>query len=252
MGLAHSPRVVTDGLVVSLDAANIKSYTGGNTINNTVSNTNFSMQFANTSFISYDTQSKSIFFNRAVAPASKNSGYAEIVTSGELTANNYLHNDHTTEIWFKSNDREGANTNLSSEINSALVVFVGFHALWIYSNTQYFYTIQGKTSGINNSYTLGIDDTSVNVWTQLVAVRENDVLRLYKDGNFQKSGTITAGKEGTPSSNTLRLAVGNRPSQLSFTWSANVNIAQVKMYKKALSNTEVQQNFNALRGRFGI
>jgi hypothetical protein len=28
MGLAHSPRIVTDGLVVALDAGNTKSYPG--------------------------------------------------------------------------------------------------------------------------------------------------------------------------------------------------------------------------------
>jgi hypothetical protein len=30
------------------------------------------------------------------------------------------------------------------------------------------------------------------------------------------------------------------------------NIAQVSIYNRALTATEVQQNFNALRGRFGI
>ena len=31
MGLAHSPRIVTDGLVLALDAANTKSYGGSGT-----------------------------------------------------------------------------------------------------------------------------------------------------------------------------------------------------------------------------
>ena len=31
MGLAHSPRIVTDGLVLALDAGNTKSYPGSGT-----------------------------------------------------------------------------------------------------------------------------------------------------------------------------------------------------------------------------
>ena len=31
MGLTHSPRIVTDGLVLALDAANVKSYGGSGT-----------------------------------------------------------------------------------------------------------------------------------------------------------------------------------------------------------------------------
>ena len=37
MGLAHSPRIVTDGLVLALDAGNTKSYPGSGTAWNDIS-----------------------------------------------------------------------------------------------------------------------------------------------------------------------------------------------------------------------
>jgi hypothetical protein len=35
-------------------------------------------------------------------------------------------------------------------------------------------------------------------------------------------------------------------------WYSKGNIAQASIYNRALSSAEVSQNFNALRGRFGV
>ena len=46
--------------------------------------------------------------------------------------------------------------------------------------------------------------------------------------------------------NTYNLGIGGNLREL------NGNIAQVSIYNRALTASEIQQNFNALRGRFGI
>jgi hypothetical protein len=216
-------------------------------VNDLVGTNNFTL--TNPSFYSYDSSSGSIDFNRNLPPTSEDGGYATFTGSGDLTSANYLHNDHTTEVWFKSSNRSPTAYD-ATETQNALVVYRGFHSMWYYNSTTYTYGIWGQTSGTNNNYTLGFSDSTVNVWTQLVAVRSGTTLTLYKNGVSQTSGTITSGTDGIPTSNDIRIAAANYNT--SYAWHADMNFASLKMYKKALTASEIQQNFNALRGRFGI
>jgi hypothetical protein len=248
MALSHSPSIITNGLVLCLDAANPKSYPGsGSTITDLVGTNNFTL--VNSSFYSYDSATGSIDFNRTLPPTAEDGGYATFTASGGLTAANYLHNDHTTEVWFKSSDRAPTAYD-GTETLSAIVLYRGFHSMWYYSSTAYTYNIWGQTAGVNNSYSLSISDSTVNVWTQLVAVRSGTTLTLYRNGIQQNSGTITSGTDGMPTSNDIRIAIGNYNG--SFSWHADMNFSSLKMYKRALTAQEIQQNFNALRSRFSI
>jgi hypothetical protein len=69
-------------------------------------------------------------------------------------------------------------------------------------------------------------------------------VRIYINGNLEstnaRTGTITAGAKNIGSSS------GGGSEYF------NGTISDVKFYNRALSATEVQQNFNALRGRYGI
>jgi hypothetical protein len=48
-----------------------------------------------------------------------------------------------------------------------------------------------------------------------------------------------------------KITLGVRSDFISTTW-LNGKISNVQIYNRALSASEVQQNFNALRGRYGI
>jgi hypothetical protein len=248
MSLSHSPSLVLPGIVLCLDAANSKSYPGsGTTLSDLIRGNNFTL--TNPSFYSYDSATGSIDFNRTLPPTAEDGGYATFSTSGDLTAANYLHNDHTTEVWFRSNNRSPTNYTVNETL-SVIATYTGFHNMWMYNASSYQYVIWGRTSGVNNVYTLSFSDTTVNVWTQLVAVRSGTTLTLYKNGVFQTSGTITSGTEGTPSNNIIRIAVANYNGD--FSWHADINFVSLRMYKKSLTAAEVSQNFNALKSRFGL
>jgi hypothetical protein len=249
MATYYGSQITTDSLSLYLDIGNLKSYPGsGSTITELIRGNNFSL--VNSSFYSYDTVTKSIGFSRTLPPTTEDGGYAQLTTSGDLTAANYLHNNHTTEVWFRSNNRSPT-AYTANEGQSAIVVYRGFHSMWYYSSTAYTYNIWGRTAGVDNTYNLSISDTTVNVWTQLVAVRNGTTLTLYRNGTLQISGTITSGTDGIPSSNDIRIAMANLSNQ-DFSWHADMNFASLKMYKRALTASEIQQNFQALRGRFGI
>ena len=250
MGIAYNSRVVVEGLVLALDAGNSKSYPGSGTTWTDLSGGSNNFTLVNPSYYSYSSSNGgSIAFTRTLPPTAEDGGYATLNTVGILTAGNYLHNNHTTEVWFKSNDRNPTNYN-GTETVSVIATYTGFHNMWYYDSTSYRYTIWGKTAGVNNNYELSFSDTSSGVWTQLVAVRNGTTLTLYKNGVSQTSGTITAGTEGTPSNNIIRIATANYGGD--YSWHSNLNFSSLKMYTRALTATEISQNYNALKHRFGL
>jgi hypothetical protein len=253
MALAHSPRVVTENLALSIDFGNVKSYGGsGTTVNDLVGSTNFTL--VNPSYYTYDGTSMSLDIDKTLSPATETGGYLDTTTSGDLTSLNYIHNDHTTEIWFKADDRDPYG---SPETRSALVVYRGFHCGWHFSTFAYSYTIWGNDGTNNQVGTWSFSDTTEGVWNQLVFVRDGSTVRLYKNAVEKTTDTINASllaaNVSTPTTNNLRVGTGQgNNSNSDFNWFSDITFSNLKMYKKALTASEIKQNFDALRGRFGI
>jgi hypothetical protein len=243
--------IVRTGLILDLDAGMNASFNNTGTAWNDLSGgvTNFTL--TNPTYYSYSSSNNgSILFTRTTSPTPEDGGYATTTTTGNLSALTYLHNDHTTEVWFKSNNRNPTNYD-ATETASALVVYYGYHSMFYYDATSFTYSIWGKDgSNANAGYGLSFADASVGTWNQIVARRSGTELKLYLNGVLKNTGTINVLGTGTASSNTLRLAAAN-PSGL-YSWHSNVNIASLKMYNKALTDNEISQNFNALRNRFGL
>jgi hypothetical protein len=86
---------------------------------------------------------------------------------------------------------------------------------------------------------------NVNTWYHVVYVWSGTTIRFYVNGV-----EYTATRTGlvTPQGSVLR--VGGNPWGTSALWPGKIQLAQV--YNRALSAAEVQQNFNALRGRYGV
>jgi hypothetical protein len=85
-----------------------------------------------------------------------------------------------------------------------------------------------------------------NVWTHIVFTANVNRIDLYFNGNLVGSNTNVTGSFGSTSGN---FRVGLSPGGA---WSTLGNISSVKVYNRALTAAEIQQNFNATRGRFGI
>ena len=69
--------------------------------------------------------------------------------------------------------------------------------------------------------------------------------RVYINGTFYNSSTVSGSLTNSPS---LPLSIGGNLGIQSF----NCNIYNFKIYNRALTAQEISQNFNAMRGRFGI
>jgi hypothetical protein len=111
-------------------------------------------------------------------------------------------------------------------------------------------SISISQSNITAFYENGNTFYSDDKWHYACYVYGTGFNRLYVDA-VQLSLRYTVGSSSTTraSYSATNFFLGNRTTD----YYADVgNIAQVSIYNRALTATEIQQNFNALRGRFGI
>ena len=86
--------------------------------------------------------------------------------------------------------------------------------------------------------------STLNVWQQVAVTYDGTTIKVYRNG--AQIGTATSSVNITNSTSTLTLASRGTTEFL------NGSISQVMVYNRAFSADEVQQNFNALRNRYGL
>jgi hypothetical protein len=250
MAVFSGPKIVTSGLLLQVDAANLRSYPGsGATWTDLISG---SFSLVNSSYYAYSANNNgSISFSRTMPSATETGGYASRSVSGALSALTYFHNNHTTEVWFFIKNTAPTNYD-ATETSSALLVHTGYHGGFEYTAGGMSYLLWGNNgSGGWTANAVAITTPAANTWNQIVATRNGSTLSMYLNGVLRTTGTITLDSSTTPTSNTLRIATAGDSAGL-YSHHADVNVSLARMYNIALTAAEVAQNFNATRGRFGI
>jgi hypothetical protein len=104
----------------------------------------------------------------------------------------------------------------------------------------------GDSSEIRSDYSIPNDGN----WHFYTVVRSSGTIIFYVDGTERSisAGTPT-GKNGTFSSG-VETRIGTRGNENTQRWIGNISIC--KIYNRALSADEIQQNFNATKTRFGL
>ena len=238
MGFSRGPSIVTDGLVLALDAANTKSYPGsGNTW--------------------YDLSGNSNTGTLTNGPTFDSGNQGSIVFDG---IDDYVNGPATNSV---------IGDNRASITLSAWVKITGTGAAYLFNckRTSSQSTLVGLTANYNASGAgspgfLGAlvrtYDDSVHKWYAYDGNYDNDGIwhnvvftatgttnTLYIDGISRSTDDL--GMQ-TVSGNTGTITVGSFGSS---SWT-NGNIACVKLYTRDLSADEVLQNYNATKGRFGL
>lgn len=131
------------------------------------------------------------------------------------------------QIVSRTNNSIAGNFNITKEVNNT------YRFILRVTGTQY------------NIYT-GIS-TTPTAWAHLVATYDGITQRFYFNSVLQLTENSVSGVVDTSVP-----YVQNIGRNTTGTGIANAQIPVVKIYNRALSNGEVSQNFNALRGRFGI
>jgi hypothetical protein len=186
-------------------------------------------------------------------PTGESAGYAQHTGTGTLAAT-YLYANHTTEIVARINN---VNPTLhdATESRSALFVYQGYHAMFTYTASQLRYAIWNGVANEVLAPTLTLGTSSGDIiqdrWFAVSVTRSGNILSTYLNGILKDSITVTAPTNGNSSTNLLRISLANDTSQ-QYSWAGASSVAAVRMYNRALSASEIAQNYNAIKGRYNL
>lgn len=117
-----------------------------------------------------------------------------------------------------------------------------------YSNGSVAFVIGTDVTTFVNIGTTGVNIND-NAWHHIVAVKSGDTYAaIYVDGVVRASAIPVAGWSGTNPWAAMEIQIGRDQNNLPYYFNGRIDSA--KVYNTGLSATEVQQNFNALRGRY--
>lgn len=234
MALTHSPRIVTDGLVLCLDAANTKSYPGSGTTWTDLSGNGNNGTLTNGPTFS-SANGGSIVFD----------GVNDYVTIADNSTLNFGTGNFTVLVWVGgiSTYPGGAKTIIrkGSRFGGNIA---GWGIVWA-SNPQDLYFIVGSSSARLEGRCF--PNGSLNGWSgykMLGMQRSGTSWRQIADTSITNLGSFSGDVSGNSSVDVGYNSVYN--SYLSN------NISHIQIYNRALTAQEIQQNYNATKGRFGL
>lgn len=225
MAFQYSPKIVTDGLVVLLDAANKKSYPGSGTTWIDLTGNGYNGTLINGAVFSSD--------NNGVILLDGSNDRIELPTSLQLqtfTIEMFVKLGETGDSWVISNQTvyNNYNNGYLVRINDGYQIFgyVGYGGGSDFVRT---YEYDDKTAWLH--------------WVHTYGVNEN---KVYADLTPDAGATSGLGVDYT---DTTGFTIGSaRAGQLAST----MTLSYFRMYNRVLSSNEILQNYNATKGRFGL
>jgi len=228
--------IVTDGLVLSLDAANRKSYVSGSMAWTDLSGNNIPVTFNNPNSASFS--NNSINFTPTSTSINAATGSFYSITDSRISS---LTTELTLEAWVNPSTANGNQTRpvspRTTETNSPLGFSLGSNVITYEINTT-----NGWVTG-NTSNT----DVAVGKWMHIMQTTSDSAksFRTYVNGVLVANLTFT----GTPNSGN-GLLIGRGFYGGNFNYNGFVSI--VRYYNRALAADEVLQNYNATKSRYNL
>ena len=234
MALGHGPTVVTNGLVLALDAADRNSYPGSGTAWTDLSGRGNNGTLTNGPTYS-SANGGSIVFDGV-------DDYISIPNSSSINPNT---GSFSIVVWVNSDPSiagDGWDLWAAKRVSGSNGYYIGVNnpsgAKFVLGNDASSRTDTGFVTYTYNTWTMftGVLDRAANTQT------------IIKNNNVESSSVTPSGGNYY---NTGVLSIGGDFGNASQFY-VNGKIPIVQIYNKALSAAEIQQNFNAIRGRFGI
>ena len=248
MSTKYNPSVVSDNLLLYLDAGNVKSYAGiGVTWTDMSRRENNGSNGTGTDACSFESSEPKCF----VFDASNNNG--RILMPKIFHGNNH----GSLEVWFQHNQ------STSTAAGPGMIFVEGdqngfgpeteFH-LSVNNTGNVSVFVEGATDDINVSTTTTVP---VNTWACATVTFINfsgsgqKNVRVYINGIFDvtQSNYGNYGGQGTPSNS----FIGRSRTQINSKYRGLVGkVAVLRCYSRRLTDSEVLQNYHALKSRFGL
>lgn len=231
MGISYSPKIITDGLRVAYDVLNPKGINASSLINLTQEGNPGGTVATIADPIAGDC------INLAAGSTSM---------TASITPN--INKNSWTLMWFARSNTSAAQGNYRQILRLTETVY-----------STYFYLVDNRQT--TNTYLLGFQkDESISDWMVhgwgldqslwltgnwycFATTHSNKVFKTYRNGVLVQTQTQALNVDSYGDIKELTLNGGG---------SDNVVIGPTLLYDYTLNDAEIMQNFNALRGRFGL
>lgn len=229
------PSIVTNGLVLHLDAGNVSSYPGTGTVWSDVSGNSNNGTLTN-------------------GPTYNSGNGGSIVFDG---TNDYVVTPSNVNL----SDTDKISVCLWTKISSTSIYVLFEHSTNFNSNNAFFVDIN-EVNGIG-AYCFGDHNPGYNIaytsngyndgkWHYFCATSDRSLgstnqINLYVDGIYNKIQHASYTVDLTGNYSTFPAYISSRGGSSYF---LNGNVSNVQLYNRALTAAEIQQNFEALRGRY--
>jgi hypothetical protein len=243
MGIAYNPRIVTDGLVLALDAGNVKSYPGSGTTWTDLSGGGNNGTLVN-----------GVGYTASNGGALSLDGTNDFITT--YTDSSVFVDDNSLTVSIFVNIDEPTKTGRGGLVSSQRYqgeTDPGGYGLCIDDSDTIGVNLTKRILGVDTSYQqlcrFGLIRQQFKYYT-FTYNSSTKTVTTYRDAIFQASST--------DSNYSWTVNTTNRTTRIGINWQGgwgtyyNMKIGAVHIHNRALTSTEIQQNFNALRGRFGI
>ena len=221
-------KIVTDGLVLALNAADMNSYPGsGATWNDLSGNNNSGSLVNNPTFISNN--GGGFYFNNAVS----NTG----INCGDPSSLSFSQNSFSLALWVNY----AASGFFINKVGSS----AGGFNFWYTGTSLRFQIFSGSVAPSPINLVAGT--LTNNTYYQVSATYNGSVANTYINGSLVGTQTnpVTVSTIGG------NFTVGYRNDAFNTNYSSG-SIYNVQVYNRALSASEVLQNYNAQKSRFGL
>jgi hypothetical protein len=227
--------IVTNGLVVHVDAANRSSYSGSGSTWFDLSGNN--LNFTLTGSPTHSTNNGGYF------TLNGSSQYANLPYDSKLNLTNW-----TVSVWVYLTSTPANLDTIIARAYAGSPLTINYY---IDCRTQFqfgAFSISGANGDPNVKSTTTCA-SSVNVWKNICGTFNGSTMTIYVNG---VSETSTAKAWGGNTSTVSGLSIGclfisGSPSRFT-----DMRVSQAAVYSRALSSGEVSSNFNALRNRYGV
>jgi len=234
MSIFGGPDIETDGLVFNMDFSNPKCYSGTGSYCYDLSGNNFQGQLVNTP--TYATDGNNKFFAFAT------NDYIKIPNSTLLDTNS-----PSVEVWFKANSlSQNGFFFEKGTVNTQYSLFMAAgnsSVYWRHKSAALRTAVYPTSTG---GFGMNTSD-----WFNLVGTFSSGTKKLYLNGILKYTSYDTSYPTINTTTGGMSIgAYGGYAGSRGYYY--NGNIAIVKVYNKTLSDNAIEQNYNALKGRFGL
>ena len=226
MGLDHSPLIVTDGLSLYADAVNTRSYAGsGTSVNGLVSGIGLTL----VNGVGFGTTGTNYFIL---------DGTNDNITFSTPNPGTIL----SIELWAKI-----------KLFNGGMIFGFNLYDVWTADGRIGFNTAQGDQYGISSTQVTNLG--LLNQWKHYVFEMRSDVPytnnKIYINSQNQSLSQLLGSEDS--SNRNFNSGNGRISSWLNDNnYNIPMDLAQFRVYNRALTSQEIVQNYNATKKRYGL